>query len=655
MSRRAEEGVHHPSGPRRVAGTGPGEPGLHRRSARRPVGHRPDLRADEVGDGVRVLHRRRVLPADRRAGGSRRTCSTEMVLDALEMARRSRGARRLVGLVDTFRCRLAVHVSVRFTERLDEIGARPSIGTVADSLRQRARRDDQRALQDRVRLRARRHRLGRRRRARARHPLAGCTGSTSTGSTATATTCHPQSSKQPSTLPNRPTPPGLESNSPRGRPSCPATAGGPSRPRRSTGSAGALGMGAVFCKAGRPRGQGPGRAGQPLPRDEFPARPDLRRRSPTSTCQLGSWLRAPTSVTSHAALLARRADRRGPAGDDAASAAAARRRLAIRDHASPGTTTSGSTPATTRCPPCDWPSCRGPRRSRRRGGHLLGGEVARHRRSLAKHRTICDPRHAHERDALRRSPPRPRPTRRRRGPRPRPSTTGRSGSRDGRPHRAQADQRPRLSVPSVESTVARPPRSNGSPNAPATDNWTHEEFLAACLEREVAARQDHGGEGRIRAARFPARKTLEDFDFDHQRSLKRDVIAHLGTLDFVAEPRQRRVLRPARHRQDPPRHRPLIRACQAGHRVAFATAAEWVARLGDAHAPGPTPRRAPPTRPHPLLVIDEVGYIPFEAEAANLFFQLISSRYERATVIVTSNKPFGAGAKPSATPSSPPR
>src|SRR3954454_2509557 len=66
-----------------------------------------------------------------------------------------------------------------------------------------------------------------------------------------------------------------------------------------------------------------------------------------------------------------------------------------------------------------------------------------------------------------------------------------------------------------------------------TDNWSHEEFLAACLEREVAARQDHGGEGRIKAARFPARKTLEDFDFDHQRSLKRDTIAHLGTLDFV--------------------------------------------------------------------------------------------------------------------------
>jgi DNA replication protein DnaC len=66
-----------------------------------------------------------------------------------------------------------------------------------------------------------------------------------------------------------------------------------------------------------------------------------------------------------------------------------------------------------------------------------------------------------------------------------------------------------------------------------SEGWSHEEFLAACLEREVAARQSNGGEIRVRAAKFPAHKTLEDFDFDHQRSLKRDTIAHLGTLDFV--------------------------------------------------------------------------------------------------------------------------
>src|SRR5579872_1163180 len=62
------------------------------------------------------------------------------------------------------------------------------------------------------------------------------------------------------------------------------------------------------------------------------------------------------------------------------------------------------------------------------------------------------------------------------------------------------------------------------------ESWSHEEYLAACLEREVAARQSNGGEIRVRAARFPQRKVIEEFDFDHQRSLKREVVAHLGTL-----------------------------------------------------------------------------------------------------------------------------
>jgi DNA replication protein DnaC len=174
-----------------------------------------------------------------------------------------------------------------------------------------------------------------------------------------------------------------------------------------------------------------------------------------------------------------------------------------------------------------------------------------------------------------------------------------------------------------------------------TDGWSHEEFLAACLEREVAARQSNGGELRIRAARFPARKTLEDFDYDHQRTLKREIIAHLGALDFV-EGRENVVF------LGPPgtgkTHLAIglsIRACQAGHRVLFATAAEWVDRLGIAHSAGRLHDELRRLGRYPLLVIDEVGYIPFEAEAANLFFQLISARYERASVIVTSNKPFG--------------
>jgi DNA replication protein DnaC len=84
-----------------------------------------------------------------------------------------------------------------------------------------------------------------------------------------------------------------------------------------------------------------------------------------------------------------------------------------------------------------------------------------------------------------------------------------------------------LKAPTLPNSVAR------LAERARAESWSHEEFLVACLQREVAAREAHGGEGRIRAARFPAPKSLEEFDYDHARSLKRDLVAHLGTLDFV--------------------------------------------------------------------------------------------------------------------------
>ena len=164
------------------------------------------------------------------------------------------------------------------------------------------------------------------------------------------------------------------------------------------------------------------------------------------------------------------------------------------------------------------------------------------------------------------------------------------------------------------------------------ESWSHEEFLVACLQREVsAARESHGGEGRIRAARFPARKSLEDFDYDHARGLKREVIAHLGTLDFVTARDNVVFLGPPGTGKTHLATGLAIRACQAGHRVAFATAAQWVARLADAHHAGRLQAELIRLGRYPVLVVDEVGYIPFEAEAANLFFQLVSARYERAS------------------------
>src|SRR5262249_21654550 len=150
-----------------------------------------------------------------------------------------------------------------------------------------------------------------------------------------------------------------------------------------------------------------------------------------------------------------------------------------------------------------------------------------------------------------------------------------------------------------------------------------------------------GGGARPRAPRSPARKSLEEFDYEPARGLKREMISHLGTLDFIAGRQNIVFLGPPGTGKTHLAIGIAIRACQAGHRVLFATASEWVSRLAEAHQAGRLQAELTRLGRYPLLVIDEVGYIPFEPEAANLFFQLVSSRYERASLIVTSNKPFG--------------
>lgn len=171
--------------------------------------------------------------------------------------------------------------------------------------------------------------------------------------------------------------------------------------------------------------------------------------------------------------------------------------------------------------------------------------------------------------------------------------------------------------------------------------WTHEEYLAAVLARQVADREASGVAIRTGAAHLPAIKTLEDFTLAHQPALRRDVLAHLATCTWIDTADNVVLLGPPGVGKTHIGIALGVKAINAGHSVLFDTAVGWLSRLSVAHDAGRLDAELKRLRRYRLLIIDEVGYIPFDAAAANLFFQLIAHRYEQGSVLVTSNMPFG--------------
>ena len=171
-------------------------------------------------------------------------------------------------------------------------------------------------------------------------------------------------------------------------------------------------------------------------------------------------------------------------------------------------------------------------------------------------------------------------------------------------------------------------------------HWSYEEYLTAVLEREVAARNASGARLRITAAGFPAIKTAEDFDFTAQTAITHTDYAAMASGRYLAEAGNIVLLGPPGTGKT---HLAIaLGICAANHSypVFFDTATGWITRLLAAHNTGTLEKELRRLRRYRVLIIDEVGYIPFEAEAANLFFQLIANRYEHGTVIVTSNLAF---------------
>ena len=177
----------------------------------------------------------------------------------------------------------------------------------------------------------------------------------------------------------------------------------------------------------------------------------------------------------------------------------------------------------------------------------------------------------------------------------------------------------------------------------ADQGWSHLEYLQRLVEGEVAHRDDKSLERRVRVARFPLFKTLDQFQWSWPKKINRPQIQNLFHLNFIDQKANVLFLSGTPGLGKTHLSIALGRtACSSGYSVLFTTAINMIQTLSAAAAVGAGELQHVMQRylKPALLICDEVGYLPIDKLGADLLFQVISQRYERGSIVLTTNRPF---------------
>jgi DNA replication protein DnaC len=174
----------------------------------------------------------------------------------------------------------------------------------------------------------------------------------------------------------------------------------------------------------------------------------------------------------------------------------------------------------------------------------------------------------------------------------------------------------------------------------ATEQLTHVEYLARLIEGEAAKRRDRATQRRIRLARFPVIKTVDQFRWTWPKKINRLQVQNLFRLNFIKDKANVIFLGGVGLGKTHLGTALGYAACLKGHNVLFTTAVDVINALVVAQKAGRLQAELKKYLKPSVLVLDELGYLPIDKVGADLLFQIISHRYEQGSMIISSNRAF---------------